>query len=161
MAQGSHDTGTGCCPRFQPEPWDDKEVEFQGRRFLRDWVWAFLHIPLNFGGIMARNMKRIQAAGAVSEENILLCDESSPWRTQINIAVSKDVPGAEMVQIPGRFLTKVFEGPYRNAPQWIKAMHSHVASKGKVPRRMYSFYTTCPRCAKAYGKNYVVLLAEV
>jgi len=23
------------------------------------------------------------------------------------------------------------------------------------------YYTTCPKCAEAYGKNYVVLLAEV
>jgi len=26
---------------------------------------------------------------------------------------------------------------------------------------MYFFYTTCPKCAKKYGKNYVVILAEV
>lgn len=26
---------------------------------------------------------------------------------------------------------------------------------------IYAFYTTCPRCAKVYGHNYVVLLARV
>lgn len=27
--------------------------------------------------------------------------------------------------------------------------------------RLYVFYTTCPKCAREYGKNYVVILAEV
>jgi hypothetical protein len=25
---------------------------------------------------------------------------------------------------------------------------------------MYMWYTTCPKCAKVYGKNYVVILAK-
>jgi hypothetical protein len=33
------------------------------------------------------------------------------------------------------------------------------------PRRaletLYFFYTTCPKCAKHYGKNYVVAVAKV
>ncbi|MCV3205496.1 hypothetical protein OHD62_06965 [Mesorhizobium sp. YC-39] len=29
------------------------------------------------------------------------------------------------------------------------------------PREVYFFYTTCPKCAKAYGKNYVVGVAAV
>ncbi|MGE5758418.1 MAG: hydrolase [Sideroxydans sp.] len=28
-------------------------------------------------------------------------------------------------------------------------------------RKLYFYYTTCPKCAKKYGKNYVVILAEV
>jgi hypothetical protein len=26
--------------------------------------------------------------------------------------------------------------------------------------RMYQWYTTCPKCAKKYGKNYVVIIAQ-
>jgi len=26
---------------------------------------------------------------------------------------------------------------------------------------MYFFYTTCPKCAEFYGKNYTVILAKV
>ena len=40
-------------------------------------------------------------------------------------------------------------------------MREHVQARGKELRRLLFFYTTCPKCAKAYGKNYVVLLAEV
>lgn len=75
---------TGCCPRFDPEPWDKKEVTFDDRLFVRDHVTSFFHIPLNFGKVMVRNMEK-----------------------------------------------------------------------------MYFFYTTCPKCAKVYGKNYTVLLAKV
>jgi hypothetical protein len=27
--------------------------------------------------------------------------------------------------------------------------------------KLYFFYTTCPKCAQVYGKNYVVLLAKI
>jgi len=33
--------------------------------------------------------------------------------------------------------------------------------KGKRLRKMYLYYTTCPKCAKKYGKNYIVILAEI
>jgi len=40
-------------------------------------------------------------------------------------------------------------------------MNSFIALKGKAAKKTYIFYTTCPKCAKVYGKNYVVILAEV
>jgi hypothetical protein len=45
--------------------------------------------------------------------------------------------------------------------KWIRYMNSFVTSKGKTAKKNYFFYTTCPKCAKFYGKNYVVILAEV
>jgi hypothetical protein len=26
---------------------------------------------------------------------------------------------------------------------------------------MYMWYTTCPKCAKKYGKNYVTIIAQI
>jgi hypothetical protein len=152
---------TGCCPRFDPGPWDEKEVKFEERLFVKDRVRSFLHIPVNFGRVMVRNMERIQAAGALADEPLLLSDERSPWGADIYIAVSKEVPGAEMARISGSFLTKVFEGPYKNMRSWMGQMKEYVAAKAKDVKKMYVFYTTCPRCAKYYGKNYTVILAEV
>ena len=77
------------------------------------------------------------------------------------IAVAKEIPGAEMVRISGTFLTKVFEGPYKNIRHWMEEMKAHVESKTKAMKKMYFFYTTCPKCAKFYGKNYTVILAEI
>ena len=152
---------TGCCPRFDPKPWDEKEVKFENRLFVKDHVRSFFHIPLNFGKVMVRNMERIQEAGALAPTPLMLSDENSLWGTDIYIAVSKEVPGAEMVRISGTFLTKVFEGPYKNAWKWAQQMKEYVESKGKQAKKLYFSYTTCPACAKAYGKNYVVLFAQI
>ncbi len=152
---------TGCCPRFNPDPWEEKEVTFQDRLFLKDHIRSFLHIPLNFGKVMVKNMERINAASALAPEPLMLLDEKSLWGADIYIAVSKEVPGAEMEKISGTFLCKVFEGPYKNTGRWVKEMQAYAKSKGKQIKKLYFFYTTCPACAKVYGKNYTVILAQV
>jgi hypothetical protein len=48
---------TGCCPRFNPGPWDQKEVTFQDKLLVKDRVRSFLHIPLNFGRVMVRSRR--------------------------------------------------------------------------------------------------------
>jgi hypothetical protein len=152
---------TGCCPRFDPEPWDEKEITFQEKLFVKDHVTSFLHIPINFGKVMIRNMEKIQKAEALALEPVVLSDEKSIWSSDVYIAVTKDVPGAEMAKISGTFLCKTFEGPYKDMRKWIEQMKSFVESKTKEMKNMYFYYTTCPKCAKAYGKNYVVILAQV
>jgi hypothetical protein len=150
-----------CCPRFDPEPWDGKTLQWRNKPFVKDRVRSFLHIPLNFAAVMKRNIPRIEAAGATPEEQIVLSDENSLWGADIYIAVTKDVPGATMASISGTFLCKVFEGPYRNVRTWIAQMHQFVKDQGKAMAKLYCFYTTCPKCAKKYGKNYVAMLAQV
>ena len=152
---------TECCPRFDPKSWDNKEVTWEKKLFLQDHVVSFLHIPLNYGAVMKRSMAAIEAAGAVSDERIFLTDENSLWGADVYIAVSKDIPGARTATLSGTFLAKVFEGPYRNMRNWIEEMKSFVKGKGKIFQKLYFFYTTCPKCAKKYGKNYVVILAQL
>jgi hypothetical protein len=152
---------TGCCPRFNPAPWDGKEVTFSDRLFVKDRVRSFLHIPLNFGAVMARNMEHIAAAGALAPEPLMLSDERSAWGADVYIAVSKEVPGMAMVRLSGTFLCKVFEGPYRDMKRWLADMDAFVSAKGRTTKKLYFFYTTCPRCAKHYGKQYTVILAQV
>jgi len=161
MEKLNEQSETGCCPRFDPEPWDGKEVTFDNKLFVKDRVRSLFHIPLNFGSVMVRNMNRIEAAEAMPDEMLLLSDENSLWGADIYIAVAKDVPGAEMVHLSGTFLTRAFEGPYKDVRKWAVEMKTYVASKQKAMEKLYFFYTTCPKCAKVYGKNYVVLLAQV
>jgi hypothetical protein len=150
-----------CCPRFDPEPWDGQELQWQGKRFLKDRVTSILHIPLNYGAVMTRSMGRIEAAGAEPETMVVLSDENSLWGTDVYLEVAKDIPSASMATISGTFLCKAFEGPYRNIQKWIEEMKAFVQSKGKSPQKLYFYYTTCPKCARKYGKNYVVILAQV
>ena len=129
--------------------------------FVKDHVRSIFHIPLGFGKMMVKNMERIKQAGALAPEPLMLCDAKSLWGADVYIAVSKDVPGAEMVRISGTFLTKVFEGPYKDAGKWAAAMTQYVKVKARQMKKLYFFYTTCPKCAKFYGKNYTVILAQV
>jgi hypothetical protein len=152
---------TECCPPFDPALWDGKEITWDRKPFLQDRVVSFLHIPLNFGSVMKRNMAAIEAAGVATQDRIVLSDENSLWGADVYIAIAKDVPGARTTTISGTFLAKVFEGPYRDVRKWIEEMKSLLAAKGKSLQKLYFFYTTCPKCAKKYGKNYVVLLAQL
>lgn len=157
----ARDRETGCCPRFDPKPWENKEVIFKDKLFLKDHVISFFHIPLNFGKVMVNNMEKIEKSGALPPEPLMLSDEKSLFGSDLYIHVTKEIPNAEMTRISGRFLTKVFEGEYKDMGKWIQQMRTFVKSKGKEIKRLYFFYTTCPACTKAYGKNYTVILAQV
>ena len=150
-----------CCPAFNSEPWNEQEVTWANKLFVKDRVTSFLHVPVNFGAVMKRNVELIEAAGAGVAVPVVLSDENSLWGADVYIEVSKDVPDAEMAALSGTFLCKVFEGPYRNMGRWVEEMKAFVASKGHAWGTLYSYYTTCPKCAKKYGKNYVVLLAQI
>lgn len=151
----------GCCEPFNPEPWQEKEITWHDKLFVKDQVASFLHIPLNMGKKIVKNMALIKKAGAKAPYQLMLFDEKSLWHVDIYIDVAKEVAGAEMSKLSGTFLTKVFEGPYRNAGKWAKEMEQYVKSQGREMKKLYFSYTTCPKCAKAYGKNYVVLFARV
>ncbi len=152
---------TGCCDLFNPEPWQEKEIIWKDKIFVKDHITSFLHMPINMGGKIVKNMDLIEKANAKAPYQLILTDEKSLWGADIYIDVSKEVPCAQMVTISGVFLTKVFEGPYQNAGKWAMEMKEYVASKGKKIKKLYFSYKTCPNCAKAYGKNYVVLFAQI
>ena len=152
---------TGCCEPFDPVPWQDKEITWKDKIFVKDHVTSFFHIPLNMGNKVVKNLELIQKANALAPQQLMLTDEKSPWGSDIYIDVSRDVPGAQMSTLSGSYITKVFEGPYNNAGKWAQEMKEYVAKQGKSLKKLYFSYTTCPKCAKAYGKNYVVLFAQI
>jgi hypothetical protein len=152
---------TGCCEPFDPRPWQEKEIIWKEKLFVKDHVTSFLHIPLNMGKEVIKNMALIEKANAKAAYQLMLTDEKSMWGADIYIDVSKKVPSAKMATLSGTFLTKVFEGPYQNAGKWAEAMKEYVEHKRKKVIKLYFSYTTCPRCAKVYGKNYVVLFAKI
>ena len=152
---------TGCCPPFDPTPWEEKEIIWNNKLFVTDHILSFYHMPLTLNGKVMKNIKLIVKAQAGVPDYLMLIDENSKWGADIYIEVSKDVPRAKMISMSSTFLTKVFEGPYKNIGIWAKEMDDYVKSKDKTMNKLYYFYTTCPKCAKAYGKNYVVLFAQV
>ena len=153
---------TGCCARLDVRKWDGQSLTWKDKPFLKDHIRAFLHIPLNFGSVISRDHARIEDAGAYPADPFWLTDEVSPWGSDVYTAVDRsELPGATIEALSGTFMTKVFEGPYRDVGKWIHEMEDHVRSRGHEVKKMYFFYATCPKCAKHYGKNHVVLFAQV
>ena len=156
------DNPTGCCPRFKPAGWDEQELHFKEKLFVKATTLSVFHIPLNMGSVFPKTFDAIKNADANSDEDfIVLSYDVSTWKSEHFFSVIKDVPGEEMIRMTGDFITKVFEGPYKNAPKWEKEMKSFVQSRGKEAVKTYFFYTTCPKCAKYYGKNYLVAVTEI
>lgn len=151
----------GCCENFDPKKWDKKKVTWKGKLFVKDKVRTFFHIPLNFGGVIERNTKKLKEAKALPDDVMILSDEKSLFHTTVYISTKKAIPGALDVKVSGTFMTRVFEGPYKKMGKWIKEMKSYVSLEKKELKHMYVYYATCPKCAKKTGKNYVVLFAEI
>ena len=156
------DNPTNCCPRFNPEGWDEQDLHFQDKLFVKAKTKSVFHMPINIGSVFPRTFAELENADAVDYDDlIVLSYDPSPWTGEHYFSVSKNVPGQEMTHLTGDYLTKVFEGPYKSAPKWEMEMRAFVEGKGKHVRKTYFFYTTCPKCAKFYGKNYVVAVAEI
>ena len=152
---------TGCCPRFDPAPWEGQELHFKDKPFVKAKTISLFHIPLNMGAMFAATLEAIDDAKATDEEFVVLSRDVSPWSAEHFFAVTHDVPGQENVKLSGDFITHVFEGPFSDTGKWCKELDDFAASKNKRVERQYYFYTTCPKCAKHYGKNYVVGIAKV
>jgi hypothetical protein len=156
------DNTTGCCARFNPEGWEGQTLHFEDKPFIHAKTRSAMHIPLNMGHVFARVQTAIEDADAYDPDNMLVLSyESSPWSADHYFASNKPVEGEEMTTLSGDFITSVFEGPYSDSKDWYTQMESTVQQKGGTPSDIYFFYTTCPKCAKAYGKNYVVGVARL
>ena len=152
---------TGCCPRFDPRPWDQREVVWNDKPFVKLRLHSAMHIPLDMGRKVVAAKALIDAAGAAPPQPFMLVEELSAWRADAYVEVTGPVPHADMAWLSGTFLTKVFEGPYRDAPHWASQMEAYVVGRNRTLVKLYFGYTTCPACAKAYGENYVVMVARV
>ena len=156
------DNPTHCCPRFNPDGWDNQELHFDDKLFVKATTRSVLHIPLNMADVFSETFAAIEDANAGADDTYLvLSSDPSAWKGEHLFAVTKPVPDHEMVRLSGDFLTQVFEGPFRNMEKWRKTLNATVAARGQAVKKTHFFYTTCPSCAKSYGKNYVVGIAEL
>lgn len=161
MATASAAEPVRCCPPFDPTLWDEKSFEWENKKFIKDTVRTFFYMPLNFGSVMRRLLTKVEKAGATMPDWLCLSDHVSRWTMHAYLAVDKTIPDAENVALSGRYLSKVYEGPYRDTGKWCQDFHAYVKNKGLKIRKEYMWYTTCPKCAKKSGKNYVVIIGQV
>jgi hypothetical protein len=152
---------TGCCPVFEPELWDGKTFDFGGLRFLEAETRSFFYMPMNMDKVMSRAQKAINEAGAGDPDRyLMLSEDPSPWKSIHLMLVTADVPGYKTRSLEGHWTARVFEGSFRETGNWYREMNHPRPEGGALPEKILAFYTTCPRCAKAYGKNYVVMFAR-
>jgi len=152
---------TECCPPFDPTQWDNKTIEWTDKKFVKDRVFTLFYMPMNFGQVMKRIMKKVDASGATCKEGMCLGDHTSKWNMDVYVDVDKNVPDAENVSLTGKYYFKVYEGDFKEMGKWCKDYEATVLAQGMKPGKQLMWYTTCPKCAKKYGKNYVAILSKV
>jgi hypothetical protein len=154
-----------CCPEFDPKPWHDKTHEWQDKLFIRKSIPQIFHIPLPgfYGRAVGKLWKQAADAKAAPDlkDFLMLAYDPSPWKSELYVMVNKEVAGAENVRLSGTYVSKVFDGPFNHVPQYIKEMDIYLSGKDKFARKYYFYFTTCPKCARKYGHNYMVAFAEL
>ena len=150
-----------CCPEFKPEPWQEKNFEWTDKKFIKGKVFTLFYIPMNFGSVIKKMMKKVEKVGGGCQDWMGLSDHTSKWNMDLYVAVDKDIPEAENVTIGGKFFSKVYEGAYKEMKNWMKDFDQNATDKKLQVEKKYYWYTTCPKCAKKYGKNYVVIIGKI
>lgn len=150
-----------CCPKFDPALWDGKTFEWVNKKFIKDKVFTLFYMPMNFGSVMKRVYEKVEKSGAAIQDGMWLADHTSKWNMDLYVAVDKEISGAENTATSGKFLSKAYEGNFKNTGIWMKDFENYAKNKGILAKKMYMWYTTCPKCAKKYGKNFVVLVAQI
>jgi hypothetical protein len=163
MKQQQGNTDEICCEPFNPSPWQEKTHVWEHKLFMCDSVRQILHIPLNMGRVITRMDSRLRAAGAqpAPKDYLMLSYDPSPWKSELYMTATKEVPGAAMKRLSGTFVSRVYDGPYKDVPKWIKIQEAYVTGRGLHSQKHYFYYTTCPKCAKRYHHNYVVMFTKV
>lgn len=149
----------GCCPRFNSEGWEGRHLHFEDKLFVRATTHSLLHVPIDMGRVFTCVQEHIADADAQDPEGYLvLSRDLSVTEGEHLFAVTKPVPDEEMVTLSDDFISRVFEGPYRQTKDRLHDTKVAADAAGQEAKTVYMLYTTRPRCARAYGKNYVVAL---
>ena len=155
-----------CCPKFNPSKWNEKTFVWKNKPFIRESIPTLFHIPFPpmIGKKITKMMNLANEAKKVSankEDVLILFRDPSAFKSEIYFSVTGEVKNATNAKISGTFISKVFAGGYNSVPKFIKQMNEYLEKKGKKAKDYYIHYTYCPKCAKKYGNNYMIIFAEV
>lgn len=154
-----------CCPKFDPKPWDEVTQTWKDKPFITTTVPQIFHMPLPwvYSKAISGMWKKAEKYGIApqTKDFMLLAYDPSPWKSHLYMTVTKEIKQSDVVTISGTFVSKVFDGPYQNIPKYIGELNNYLNKIGKTAKKLYFYYTTCPKCAKKYGHNYIVVLAEI
>lgn len=125
-----------------------------------------MHMPLpgvlNKAIMRSWNVLEKNEAAPEAKDFLMLAYDPSPWKSILYFSMTKDIPDESKVEkLNGTFISKVFDGPYKDAPKYLNETKRFVETQGKKAGKYYFYYTTCPKCARKYGHNYIVVFAEI
>lgn len=155
-----------CCPKFNVKKWDMKTFKWENKKFLKESIPVFFHIPFPpmIGKKITKMWQLAQKAGKTlknKEETLILFTDPHAFKSEIYLSVSGKVAQANNVVISGDFISRVFDGAYNDIPKFIKLMEEYLAKKSKKAKKYYVHYAYCPKCAQKYKHNYMILFAQV
>jgi len=155
-----------CCPEFMPQKWDKKEFHWDNKKFIKDSLPTFFHMPFppTIGKKITRMWTAVENNGAAAPDKtdtLILFRDPSAFRSEIYVAVEKEVPAENNVAVSGDFIARVFDGGYNDIPKFIKVMDQYLGQTGKKAKDYYIHYAYCPKCAKKFGHNYMIIFAQV
>lgn len=155
-----------CCPIFHPGKWDNKTFYWSQKQFLVASIPTLFHIPFPpmIGKKITKMMKKAEDANKIlenKEDVLLLFTDPHPFKSEMYLSVTGEVPDAKNTIITGTFKSKVFEGDYNDIPKFIKQMDAFLRVQKLKAKKYYVHYAYCPKCAEEAGHNYIVLFAEI
>jgi hypothetical protein len=118
-------------------------------------------MPINFGAVISRLIGAVEKSKGATPDSLCLSEHTSKWNMNIYLAVDRPINGLENTSLSGEFLSKVYEGDFRDTGKWCEDFAIFAKQRNKIVEKMYMWYTTCPDCAKKYSKNYVVIIARI
>ena len=155
-----------CCPAFKPEKWSEKSFKWNEKRFIKTWIPLFFHMPIP--AIVAKKIVKLSSkaehANALEEQRediLLLFTHTNPFRSEIYLSVRSSVESANNVKLSGNFISKVFEGPYKAIPKFMRQMEHYLSLQEEKAKRFFVHYAYCPKCVERFGHNYMVIFAEI
>ncbi len=155
-----------CCPEFDPKKWEGSTHHWDQKPFIKESVPTFFHIP--FPPMIGKKIHKMSdlaeksnAIDPVKSNVLVLFHDPSPFKSEIFLSVTDSVSEAANVRISGNFISKVYDGPYNAIPTYIKDMGSYLEANHQKAKDYFIHYAYCPKCAKKFGHNYMILFAEV
>ncbi len=155
-----------CCPEFDVAKWDRKTLVWENKLFVMETIPALFHIP--FPPMITKKTMKLhtmaEKAGVTIpnlSDALILFRDPTPFRSEIYYAVTQAVEGANNTSISGTFMARVFDGPYNAIPRFLKEMEAYLKEIGKSAKDYYVHYAYCPKCARKFGHNYMILFALV
>ena len=154
--------GKVCCPRLKKRDWEKRTWKWDDKKFYKKHYFSIFHMPINLGSVLTKSCEMLSQKRLLPRgDPIMLCRNENFWGGDIYIEVVRDSKSVPLEGISGKFITKLFEGQYKEARMWLMAMNAWCKAKGYDVEEIMAFYGTCPKCTKKYGSAQTVLFAKI